>query len=272
MIHETVGRLPGTSCVLRGHPDPGLKGVLRRLLICLLFLIPPMEAVGLDDVAAQDAQDSTALRIARSTMEAMGGEAAWMQTRAIRWNFFGMRTLVWDKHTGQVRIEMSDEAEEQDYVLIVDLNTKEGAAWIDGQPVADPERRAELLDRAEAIWINDSYWLFMPYKLMDPGVNLRYLGEIEMEDQRAADVLELSFEDVGRTPRNKYDVYVAKDSGLVEQWSFYRDRDQEEPDFTTPWHGWRRYGKILLCGDRGQRQITEIQVFDEVDPRWFTEP
>ncbi|MEZ5331564.1 MAG: hypothetical protein R2991_05830 [Thermoanaerobaculia bacterium] len=51
----------------------------------------------------------------------------------------------------------------------------------------------------------------MPYKLEDPGVTLHYLGERPMLDGRPAEVLELTFEGVGRTPQNKYHVYVAEE-------------------------------------------------------------
>ena len=49
--------------------------------------------------------DPEAIEIADQVMEAMGGRQAWDTTRYITWNFFGNRTLLWDKQTGNVRID-----------------------------------------------------------------------------------------------------------------------------------------------------------------------
>ena len=146
----------------------------------------------------------------------------------------------------------------------MNLNTGAGRAWIEGEEVSDPEALAEMLDGARRAWINDSYWLVMPYKLRDPGVTLEHLGRRTMLDGRDADVLELTFaEGIGVTPANKYHVYVARDSGLVEQWDFFTKVDDPAPRFQIPWHDWQPYGAILLSGDRGDgRRLDGIAVYD----------
>jgi hypothetical protein len=112
----------------------------------------------------------------------------------------------------------------------------------------------------------------MPYKLKDSGVTLGYKGEGTLADGRAADVLQLTFEGVGVTPENKYDVYVSRDRHLVEQWSFYGKASDPEPRFTTPWGKWERHGQVLLSGDRGERQLTDIRVFDDLPRPVFESP
>jgi hypothetical protein len=115
--------------------------------------------------------------------------------------------------------------------------------------------------------------MFMPYKLLDPGVTLKFLGERAMEDGRPADALELTFTDgTGYTFRNKYDVLVAKDTGLVEQWSYYTDRDDAEPRFTGVWAGWTRFGGILLATSHGRDLDWAISVPDELPREAFTSP
>lgn len=52
------------------------------------------------------ASDARAINIADSVMLAMGGRRAWDNTRLLQWEFFGRRTLLWDKSTGDVRIEI----------------------------------------------------------------------------------------------------------------------------------------------------------------------
>ena len=99
----------------------------------------------------------------------------------------------------------------------------------------------------------DSYWVFMPFKLKDSGVTLKYSGKSETADGKPADVLELTFKDVGRTPENKYHVYVDEDSRLVTQWDYYENASDPEPRFQMPWQNWQKQGGIMLSADRGER-------------------
>jgi hypothetical protein len=112
----------------------------------------------------------------------------------------------------------------------------------------------------------------MPYKLRDPGVVLRHEGPATMLDGGGAEVLEVTFEGVGLTPDNRYRVYVADDSGLIEQWDVYGDRDDPRPSLQVPWRDWQPYGGVLLSGNRGERRITGIAVFDELPPGTFDAP
>lgn len=232
---------------------------------------PPAEGF---DLAGSDPE---AIALADRVMAQMGGRRAWDETRYIRWSFFGRRHHLWDKFTGDIRIEGVERETEIPYLILMNVHTKEGRAWESGTEVSDPERLAELLDRGEAVWINDSYWLVMPYKLKDPGVKLRYKGRGETEQGRPAEVLILTFDDVGRTPGNKYHVWVGDESGLVEQWAFFGNAANPEPGFTCPWRGWKRYGRILLSDDRGTLRgrpisLTDIAVFDELPESIFSGP
>ena len=54
----------------------------------------------------------------------------------------------------------------------MNVNTKEGSAWLKGKALEGEEQKKPL-ERAYGAWVNDTYWLLMPYKLRDPGVILR---------------------------------------------------------------------------------------------------
>lgn len=230
---------------------------------------PPAEGFNADE------SDVAAIALADLTMKAMGGRQAWDQTRYIAWNFFGSRRHIWDKHTGNVRIEFTDRESGDPIILLMNINTIEGRVWRNGDEVADAEALTKMLKRGQGAWINDGYWLLMPYKLKDPGVTLNYLGEKMMEDGRPAEVVQLTFTDVGNTPQNKYQVYIAKDTQLVEQWDFFSNADDAEPRFKIPWRDWKRHGRIMLSGDRGEMrgrpaELTDIAVFDELPESVFT--
>ena len=215
-----------------------------------------------------DKSDARAVEIARATLESMGGRSAWDETRYLTWNYMGRRHYVWDKHTGRVRMEFA--LGERSAVVVWATHDRSGRAWIDDEEITDAQWKRDMLDEAHENWVNDSYWLVMPYKLLDAGVVLKDGGEGTTLDGAQADVLDVTFEGVGLTPQNRYLVYVGRDSGLVEQWDVFGSRDDSDPRFRTPWRDWRQHGSIWLAGDRGDRKITDIAVLDEVDETTFS--
>jgi hypothetical protein len=212
--------------------------------------------------------DAKAIQIADEVMNAIGGRAAWDATRYFKWNFFGRRRLLWDKWTGDVRIEWLA----IDQKTITNLHRKDGKVWKNGAVATHPDTIAKYLDLANRVWVNDSYWLAMPFKMKDSGVTLKYLGEGKTADGAAADLLQLTFDSVGFTPQNKYNVWVDKTSRLVTQWAYFRTAADEQENIRSPWRDYRRYGNILLSGDRGEgRQLNEIAVLKKVPKTAFTD-
>ncbi len=201
--------------------------------------------------------DPRAVAIAEEVVASLGGNDAWNSTRVLEWNFFGRRSHVWDKRTGDYRLDDGKK------VVLMNLETGEGRVFDDGTEVTDPAQRAEELKRATSIWINDSYWLVMPFKLLDPGVTLKDAGQRKLASGMPADVLRVTFESVGDTPRNAYDVFVTQDTRRVAEWAYYEDANDAQPKITSPWTGWKKYGAIYLSGERGpNREITDISVLD----------
>ena len=212
-----------------------------------------------------DGSDAKAIAIADKVMEAMGGRKNWDKTQFISWDFFGARHLTWDKKNGRVRIQAKDST-----IYQINIFEDKGQIMKDGVEMTEADSIAKYVGRGKSIWINDSYWLVMPFKLKDSGVRLKYLKETEMEGGKIADVLELTFKNVGDTPDNKYLVYVDREDNLIKQWDFFRDAQDEEPRFTNPWNNYEKHGAILLSGDRGKRQLSAIKVTDHLPDSVFT--
>lgn len=204
--------------------------------------------------------DSQAIAIADKVMQAMGGRKNWDDTRYLFWDFFGARTLLWDKQTGDVRIEMNN----QDMQILVNEKTMEGKLWMDGSEVTQPDSLTKYLDRGKRIWINDSYWLVMPFKLKDSGVTLSYVGKDTTETGESSDVVRLTFESVGVTPQNAYNVWVSEQDNLVKQWAWYADEADTVARFTRPWGNYQKTGNILLSDERGSRDLSDVKVLTEV--------
>ena len=160
--------------------------------------------------------DRKAIQIAKEVMKAMGGQPSWDSTHYVSWNFFGSRKLLWDKWGGIVRIDWLKKSRN----IIVNLNDGTGKVQLDGVQQTHPDSLAKYLKMGKEVWINDSYWVFMPFKLLDPGVTLKYLGRNKTEDGLEADLIQLTFNNVGVTPENKYKIWVDKTSRLE------RDRDR----------------------------------------------
>ena len=106
--------------------------------------------------------DPQAIAIADKVMEASGGRKAWDNTRYISWNFFGFRKLLWDKWTGDVKIQYV----QSDLDILLNINTLQGKVRKDGTELDNPDSVAHYVKRGNSIWINDSYWLVMPLSLI----------------------------------------------------------------------------------------------------------
>jgi len=213
-----------------------------------------------------EGSDPLAIVFADKVMEAMGGRKAWDETRYISWNFFDARTLVWDKWNGNVRVDFLKE----DLKVIVNIHDLTGKVFKDGEEMTNTDSLTKYLTKGKDVWINDSYWLVMPFKLKDSGVTLSYLKEDTTLAGKQAHILELIFKDVGVTPENYYEVWIDSDTNLVSQWAFYRTHSEPEANFVLPWEDYRQYGKILLSGNRGKRKLTDIKVLEAIPENTFT--
>lgn len=201
---------------------------------------PPSEGFNMAE------SDPAAIELADSIMVAIGGRTNWDATRFISWNFFGRRNLVWDKATGRVRIESIPDST----TYLINVNTMEGKVQIKGKELMASDSLTKMLNKAKSIWINDSYWLVMPFKLKDSGVTLKYMGEDTLVNQNYYNLLQVTFENVGDTPKNKYDLYVDVKDNLIKYWSYYSDAEQDSANWTRPWDNYQQYGNILLSADR----------------------
>jgi hypothetical protein len=208
--------------------------------------------------------DQEAIEWADRVMAAMGGQDSWESTKAIQWTFFGRRTLLWDKNSGQVRIELPADSS----ISILNIRDLSGKVRIGNTLLTKQDSLEKYLTRAHRIWVNDSYWLFMPFKLKDHGVTLTFLGDSLVDDQEYA-CLSLSFDSVGYTPENRYVIFIDQEEDLVSRWDYYVDQSADTPYLSTPWKNYQPYGTILLSGDRGKYQLTNITVMDSVPGQYF---
>ncbi len=248
--------------------------MLRRTTLPLLIAILAVPAVLAVPASAQETPSAQA--VADRVLQTLGGKQAWDNTRFLHFTFAGRRTHWWDKWTGRHRVEGQNK-EGQKYVVLENINTKEGTAYLNGQK-AEGDKAKELLEAAYGAWVNDTYWLLMPYKLQDPGVNLSYAGQ-ETIDGKTYDKLALSFEHVGLTPGDRYWAYINRETGLMDRWAYIlQDMPKEGPPTVWRWEGWQKYGNIMLApgrtrvGDDRKLDLSDIAVSDQMPDSVFTSP
>jgi hypothetical protein len=234
---------------------------ISRLALIILLIIFNSNSI----LAQSDPQKANA--IVKEMLDAMGGIKNYNSTHFIQWEFVG-RKLCWDKWTGDVRVE-SPEAKQ---TILLNINTLKGKAYENGVLVEDVAKANELLVKAKNWWINDSYWLVMPWKLQDPGVNLSYVNTGNLADGKPADILQLTFNSVGVTPENKYWIYVDKEDHLIKQWAYYKNYNDTEPKFLKPWDNYQKAGNILLSFNRINEDLSpkNVIVKSDFDPSIFS--
>jgi hypothetical protein len=227
----------------------------RALAVAAAVVLAPLAALPRPAAAVTPTgSDPRAVAVALRVMQALGGEAAWNATRYLRFDFAvdrGGKTVMrrahaWDKWTGRYRVEGKDK-EGRDVVVAMNLNTREGSAAVAGKALAGEELK-RTLESGYAWWVNDAYWLVMPYKMRDPGVVLTLAGR-EKKGEDAWDKVLLTFEGVGLTPKDRYWVFVNAKTSLVDRWEFVL-KGEKTPPVPFDWRGWRAYGKIQLADDR----------------------
>ena len=180
---------------------------------------------GAAPASAAETRDPKAVEIAKTMMKAMGGEDAWAKAHFVRYDFrvnVDGKTVVdrahlWDKMTGRYRID-STLRDGKPTVTIFNINDQKGTVYAGGKPLQGAEAEKGLKE-AYGAFINDMYWLSMPWKWMDAGVNLKYAGQKSL-GTKSYDVVELTFGKVGLTPGDHYYAYVSPQTHLMEHWEY----------------------------------------------------
>jgi hypothetical protein len=227
-----------------------------------------------------------------SIMAALGGERAWDKTRYLQFRWVALRggqvtsdrMHYWDRKEGRSRLEMiirgpgTVMGRDQSLTALLDTNTGEGRVWIDEQEF-EGAMGQQLLERAHAWFVNDSYWLLMPYRWREPGVKLEHQGPLT-DDDGDWQVFQVAFDEDGlETMRaDQYWVYVsAQAPHLIGKWQYHlKGRDGNSA--VIRWEDWQEFGNILLATsrqsvERGLRiEFRDILVSDAAPEDVFQAP
>jgi hypothetical protein len=211
--------------------------------------------------AAPTEADTPARALARRVAEAAGlarlGEVA-----ELRFTFVvergGERAFVashvWDLRAGRDRVRWTDEGRAWD--VVVDLRARTAAGTVDGAPIAAADTAAAAAQAYER-WVNDAYWLVLPLKLLDAGVQLAVEAP-RVHEGRPHEVLALSFSGVGLTPGDRYWLLVDPETHRIARWEMVLE-GQSPPPRGTSFIAYEALGPLTLAldhvNDDGTRHI-----------------
>ncbi len=217
---------------------------------------------GFDAAGSED----KAVTLANQVMERQGGYERWQKVRYIAWSYYGSYHI-WDKKLGLYRQEQGDK------VVLMSLLKPEGKVFSAGKRLTDPAQVQESLERAFTIWRFASDFLFLPFRLKDPGVTLTYGGTGVTMTHDTADILDLIYHGTGPSGDGRNQLWINRETHLVSQWAFYGTPKDPQPAFVRDWLNYRNYNGLLLASQRNSASdtlsISHIAVMDTMPQELF---
>jgi hypothetical protein len=221
--------------------------------------------------------DPVADELARRVIDIQGGPS-WEKARFISFTFNlernGQPAAVfpqqWDRLTGDYRVSGND-PKGVPFVVVENVNTKVGKAWQNGIAVTDPAALQNLLTLGHRRFINDTYWLLMPLKMLDPGVHRTSMGERTDGCGRKWDVVKVIFDQGPNVPTDVYWAWINRDSGIVEEWDMkLAGTPADEHPVEVFFHDFKRVSGVLISTRREVRgknqtvRIDDLKILSEV--------
>lgn len=239
------------------------------LFVVLMFLL----LFYFDRAIAADLKEPAAVTLATETQKAIGGMDGWKSVKAIRFDFRVEKDgseprawkHIWDRAHSRDHIEGMKDGKPM--IAWINLTNKTGAAWYEGKKV-EGDALKQAMDWAYDRWVNDTYWLIMPFKWMDGGVNLK-----KEADKGGFNVLHVSFNQVGLTPGDQYWVFLNPKTHMMEKWEFLLQGEKDKGVFE--WKDWSDFGPVKLSSMKstpdGKLRIhfDPLQVMDSADAAYF---
>lgn len=188
-----------------------MKKVIQYSVVAVLFLV--LSGVSacalLSENRPEGSEGAEAEALAAQMLESVNA-SAWEQTGAVRWNFPRGHEHLWDKRRNLAKVKWKS------YEVYVNLSKKTGVALKDGERVTEGKESQELVEKAWAMWANDSFWLNPVVKIRDGGTTREL---ITLEDGSKA--LLVTYGKGGVTPGDAYLWLVDQKTGKPQGWKMW---------------------------------------------------
>jgi hypothetical protein len=189
--------------------------------------------------------------LAMDVWKASGGEN-WSKIKEIDFNFVveqeGKQLFIaqhrWNLAAGTDAVKWKDK-QGKDHDLTANL--------------ANPAKEGEEKD-AYARWVNDSYWLLAPLKIRDNGVKVEAGGPKDMGGT-SMETINLSFDNVGLTPTDRYVLYIDPQTKMPRAWDYI---PATGTGLQATWEKFQNFGGLNLATEHNFNgksiKLTEIKV------------
>ena len=223
-----------------------MKTVVKSCVLTLVAGLLPI-LTGTSPAVAETKRDPRAVAVVQAMEAAVLPEGAWDKIAGLRFTqaykhadqTTGEFHYTWDLKSGRVRVDgKGDDGGER--IVIFDLPTRKGEGWVHvffkvppaaghetDEPVESsqwfhppgPPQKAYLKFGYEH-YLTDTYWLLLPLKLKDPNVELRYVGEQEL-DGEPHDIVKAVFpQDLGLRTGDTYWLFINQKTHLIDRWDY----------------------------------------------------
>ncbi len=223
--------------------------------------------------------DEKAVGIADQVLKTIGGET-FNKVRFLKFRHTKLqgeevreeRVHIWDRETRRSHLEAPTTRTRKPVVVILDHQTGQGQATIDGQP-ATGESGDKLIADARKYFNEDILWLVTPFRLKEPGAKLRYEGE-KVAGPVAYDMITASFED---SPDVKYRFYVNRQTKMIDTLAFVLKGRNVTP-VAFDWADWTDVSGMKFSlrksqpGGEVQIVLDGVEVFSDLPDTVFTSP
>jgi hypothetical protein len=132
--------------------------------------------------------------------------------------------FLWDKQGNNALVKWGNNR------VVLNLDEVTGVAFQDENQV-DGDRKDELIQEAWSHWCNDSFWMFAPFKVFDPGTS-RSIVETEGDEKG----LMITYESGGVTPGDSY-LWLLDNQNIptgFKMWTFIPIQGMH-----VTWEGWK---------------------------------
>lgn len=173
-----------------------MKAVL-KIVKWLLILIVALVVMGfiamkvLSEDRPNAIPNTNADQVANEMLTALN-KPAWDSLRYLKWEFMAGHKYLWDKQNNNAVVSWGDNK------VVMNLDEISGKAYDNGVLLPDNEAGG-LIENAWSFWCNDSFWMFAPFKVFDPGTSRSI---VETGDEHTG--LMVTYESGGVTPGDSY--------------------------------------------------------------------
>ena len=169
----------------------------------------------------------------------------------------------WNRVTGDYRVSGVD-PKGVPFTVVLNTKTKTGRAWRKDVEVKELPALKELLALGYRRYNNDTYWLLMPLKMLEPGVHRTSQGERTDAAGHKWDVVRMTF-DPSLDITYVVWAWINRETGLVDEWDMKAPAAATtDPSVEVFFHDFKRVAGVLISMRREVMGKNQLVRFDDL--------